>query len=80
MIIHLALSICRESDFAALHKDNRLMTILANRSCRKPINIACANLSKHLFKADGRDMMTFIYNHHTIFFHKCFNRFLFPFK
>ena len=72
LFVHLTFGICRISDFTALHKNDRLMPILTYRSCRKPINIACANLSKHLFKADGRDMMTFIYNHHTIILHKRF--------
>ena len=49
-------------DRPALHKDDRMVPILALDCCRKPGHIACLRSAHHLFKATSGDVVAFIHN------------------
>ena len=55
---------------SALHEDNGLQSVLADRCGSKSIDMMCRNMSEHILKRYGRNMVAFIHDHHPIFPYK----------
>ena len=67
-------------DRAALHKDDGMMTVLADRSSRQTVNIFGFNCFQHGFEGECGHMMALIYNDHSVLCHKRLYRLFFSLK
>ena len=68
MFRNLTLCIGRETNGTTLHENDRLMSILADRSCRQAINGMCLYALQYILKCYRRHVVTFINYYHSVVF------------
>ena len=58
------------ADRTALHRDDRLVTVLPFGRCSQSVNKFLVEFTEYFLEGERRDMMTFVYYHHTVIFDK----------
>lgn len=69
-LFRLTFGIHQIPDGAALHKDDGMMTVLADRGGRQSVNIFGFHCFQHGFEGECGHMMALIHNDHSVLCHK----------